>query len=165
MEPSDIDFVMEVENNPDNWRSANNVLPYSRYDFEQFVYLNNHDPAIDKQIRFVIESLESGQACGTADLFFYDAINRRAETGIYVHHSHRGKGIAKEALSLVIDYAFNTLGIHQLYSLVDVENQSSRNLFLASGFEQTGLHKDWFFYEGRFHDAMLFQKINQKNQP
>ena len=54
-----------------------------------------------------------------------------------------GRGYATEALHLIVDYAFEVLDLHQIYSNVRVENESSVALFKKVGFEVTGLKQDW----------------------
>ena len=71
------------------------------------------------QYRFVLEDLE-GNAVGCVDLFDYDAVDRRAAIGIIIEKKYRQQGFAREAISLMKDYAFNRIGMHQLYCSVGV---------------------------------------------
>jgi len=62
---------------------------------------------------------------------------------------------------LIKNYAFNVLGLHQLYCSVGVDNTSSLNLFESVGFEKIGLRKEWRFINGKFSDVIEFQLLNK----
>ena len=70
-------------------------------------------------------------------------------------------GYGSEAISLMKEYAFNRLGMHQLYCSVIVDNTMSVKLFKAAGFKQIGVRKDWCFRNGYFLDVIEFQFLNQ----
>jgi len=96
------------------------------------------------------------------DLFEFDPRNRRAGLGILIaDRADRGKGFATEALHLVVEYAFQVLDLHQLYSNVRVDNESSVALFKKMGFEITGLKQDWVYDHGRYHDEYTMQLIRK----
>ena len=60
----------------------------------------------------------------------------------------------------LMNYSFNKLGLHQLYSNVLEDNSVSIRLFESVGFEKVGLKKKWRFYKGRYKNEYLFQFIN-----
>ncbi|HJQ60963.1 MAG TPA: GNAT family N-acetyltransferase [Vineibacter sp.] len=49
-----------------------------------------------------------------------------------------GKGLATEVLRMVIDHAFNRLGLNRLVAIVDEPNTASRRLMARVGFRETG---------------------------
>ena len=59
------------------------------------------------------------------------------------------------------DYAFNRIGMHQLYCSVGVLNTKSLQLFRSAGFTEIGVRKDWSYRNGTFHDVVEFQFINK----
>ena len=60
---------------------------------------------------------------------------------------------------MVIDYARNFLGIHQLYAEIPTHNTKSINLFKKLGFIQTGIMKDWQKTGNTFADIAILQLI------
>ena len=60
---------------------------------------------------------------------------------------------------LIENYAKERLQLHQLYAHVAAENQYSIQLFESQNFFLVGKKKDWNFYEGQFHDELIYQKI------
>lgn len=158
-EPEDLDFLFEIENDPAVWSVSDNRMPYSRYSLMQYIESNTHDIFIERQVRFMIEELASGEVAGIIDLFDYNPLHHRAEVGVIVAPGMRGKGIAKEALELLCDYAVKAYGMHQLYAYVPLSNKASCRLFEACAFEKAGHLKDWVIQEGAQVDVVVYQRI------
>ena len=162
VEPGDVDFLFDLENDPELWHVTQTSVPYSRYDLEQYVFsVDKQDIAAARQIRFVIEHLADLQTIGTIDLFDLDMQNRRGGIGIVLTETYRGKGLAAAALDLLVDYAFDHLNLHQLYCNVEEDNKSSMELFQKRGFVVSGLKREWNSKNGGWKGEYLLQYINQ----
>jgi [ribosomal protein S5]-alanine N-acetyltransferase len=61
------------------------------------------------------------------------------EPTIALTPEHWGRGLAAEALSAVVAYAFDTLGFECLVAVVDEPNERSHRLMLRIGFTPTGI--------------------------
>lgn len=159
LEPEDLDFVHEVENDESIWEISNTQTPYSRFLIKQYIENAHKDIYEVKQLRLVISSYE-GKALGMIDLFDFDFKSSRAGVGILVKDTEdRRKGYASEALSLLISYCFNHLNMHQLYCNISEENEKSIKLFKNHGFELVGLKKDWNYSNNSYKNEYLFQLI------
>jgi len=162
LEPEDLEFVYAVENNEAIWEVSNTQTPYSRFLIRQYLENAHQDIYEAKQLRLAICKNDSADAIGLIDLFDFDPKNKRAGVGIIIQNeSDRHSGYGKEALGLVIGYAFNQLQLHQLYANISTENSASLSLFTTFGFEKIGVKKDWNFTRNRFHDEALFQLIKK----
>jgi diamine N-acetyltransferase len=98
---------------------------------------------------------------GMIDLFDFNPQHRRAGIGILVHPKFQEKGVASEALEMIIKYAFSKLNLHQLYANITIGNLQSISLFKKNNFVKVGEKKDWIFSEGKFKNELLFQLINE----
>lgn len=162
LEPEDLEFVYAVENDESIWEVSNTQTPYSRFLIRQYLENAHQDIYEAKQLRLAICKNDSANAIGLIDLFDFDPKNQRAGVGIIIQdESDRHLGYGKEALGLVIDYAFGQLQLHQLYANIGTENTASLSLFTTFGFEKIGVKKDWNFTHNRFHDEALFQLIKK----
>ncbi|MBA4134639.1 MAG: GNAT family N-acetyltransferase [Flavobacterium sp.] len=162
LEPEDLEFVYAVENNEAIWEVSNTQTPYSRFLIRQYLENAHQDIYEAKQLRLGICKNNSADAIGLIDLFDFDPKNKRTGVGIIIQDENdRHSGYGKEALGLVIDYAFNQLQLHQLYANISTENSASLSLFTTFGFEKIGVKKDWNFTRNRFHDEALFQLIKK----
>lgn len=165
VEPDDLDLLYDLENNPDWWHLSNTVTPYSRFVLEQYI-LNAHlDIHTTKQLRLMIETQhdEKPVAIGTIDLYDFDPVSLRAGIGILIAPKWQQHGFAGEALELLIDYGFNTLGLHQLYCGICVDNEPSLKLFRRHGFRITGTREQWVRNKAKFIDEHFLQLFNPLN--
>jgi len=163
LEPEDLEFVYAIENDENIWEVSNTITPYSKFLIRQYLENAHQDIYEAKQLRLVICKKGSSEAVGLIDLFDFDAKNKRAGIGIIIQNEvDRNNGFGKEALDLVINYAFEQLQLHQLYANIGTENKASESLFTTFGFEKIGVKKDWNFTNNRFHDEAVFQLIKNK---
>jgi len=164
LEPEDLDFIHEVENDEEIWEASNTQTPYSRFLIKQYLENAHQDIYEAKQLRLAICLGESFPAVGLIDLFEYDPRNNRAGVGIIIKSkADRNKGIGSEALQLVIKYAFTKLNLHQLFANIDSANNASETLFTNFGFEKVGVKKEWNLINGRYRDEAIYQLINHQS--
>lgn len=164
LEPEDIDLLYKWENDPEIWHFSNTRTPFSRFDIEQYVLSTNKDLYKDRQVRFMIDMTgkEKLQTIGTIDLFDFDPLNQRAGVGIFIIPEARQNGFADEALQLLIQYAFNTLNLHQLYCNITSDNKKSIDLFKKNGFSFIGEKRDWILKNNDWINELIFQRLNDK---
>ena len=159
LEPEDLDFVHAIENDENIWKISNTQTPYSKFLIKQYLEHAHNDIFEVKQLRLVISSYKN-DTLGLIDIFDFDFKNNRAGIGVLVKEPNdREKGYGKEALSLLINYCFTHLGLHQLYCNISEENEASIKLFTKQGFKNIGLKKDWNYINGSYKNEYLFQLI------
>jgi diamine N-acetyltransferase len=162
LEPEDLEFIYRIENDENIWEVSNTQTPYSKFLIRQYLENAHQDIYEAKQLRLAICKTTTSAAIGLIDLFDFDPKNQRAGVGIIIQNeTDRNSGFGKEALGLVIDYAFQQLQLHQLFANIGTENTASLSLFTTFGFEKIGVKKDWNFTNNRFQDEALFQLIKK----
>lgn len=159
LEPEDLTWLMELENDPSHWMVGDRQLPLSRAAFR--AYIENASETLEQagQFRWVIENTEQNLQVGLLDLYAFSERHQRASVGILIQPVHRGHGYAKEALNWLIEYASNVGHLHQIHAEVDAENTQSIELFKSCGFENSGVLKDWLRRGGRFVDVWQMQRV------
>ncbi len=161
LEPEDLDFVHEVENDESIWELSNTQTPFSKYLIKQYIENAHKDIYEVKQLRLVISSYKD-KPLGMIDIFDFDFKNKRAGIGILLKEvKDRGKGYGAEALQLLINYCFTRLDLHQLYCNISEDNNASIKLFEKQGFLEIGLKKDWNYSHDSFKNEYLFQLIKK----
>ena len=168
VEPADLDILYEWENDPDNWTVSNTIAPFSRHVLQKYIEGAQQDIYEARQLRLMIDRLESDkneeETLGIIDLFDFDPKHRRAGVGILIARKEdRMKGIASEALGILIEYAFGSLQLHQLYCNVSEDNPASLKLFEKSGFQRIGKKRDWIRMENEWIDVLLMQLMNPQD--
>jgi diamine N-acetyltransferase len=160
-EPEDIDFLLNIENDSNLWHVSNTNNPFSRFDIEQYILLNDKDIYSAKQLRFIIEldGVETAKKVGTIDIFDFDAHNKRAGIGISIIEVQRKKGYAGTALDILIKYMYSHLNLHQIYCNIGQNNIDSINLFKSRKFIESGIKKDWNLVSNNWVDEHLYQLL------
>ena len=160
LEPEDLEFIHNIENDESVWEISNTITPYSKFLIKQYLKQAHKDIFEVKQLRLIISTYDD-MALGMIDLFDFDFKNKRAGIGILVKEKkYRAKGFGSEALKLLINYSFMHLGLHQLYCNISEENDISIKLFTNQGFKKIGLKKDWILVNGSYKNEYIFQLIN-----
>ena len=155
IEPSDLPFLYQWENDATMWADSDTHNPLSRHDLHQYIENTTGDIYRDGQLRLIIESSEAG-IMGSIDLFDFDARNRKAAIGMYIAPEARGKGVGKQAVEQLLDYAFGFLHLRMIYAIISVHNHPCSRIYEQMGFIPSSPLKDWT-QEG---DAILWQKSN-----
>ncbi len=159
IEPEDLEFLYQLENDTDIWEISGTSSPYAKHVLKAYLENAHRDIYDVKQLRLCICQLDH-KVIGLIDLFEFDPKNHRAGIGIIVLNTdHRNKGIGSEAISLLCDYSFSTLQLKQLYANILENNTSSIHLFEKLGFKLVGLKKDWIYSNGTYINELLYQKI------
>tara|TARA_B110000208_G_scaffold92143_1_gene115909 strand:- start:14354 stop:14884 length:531 start_codon:yes stop_codon:yes gene_type:complete len=161
LEPEDLEFLFEIENNETFWEISHTQAPFSKYVLKQYIENAHLDIFEAKQLRLIIEEKTTKKQMGMIDLFDFNPQHQRAGIGILVHPKFQEKGVASEALELIIKYAFSKLNLHQLYANITIDNLQSISLFKKNSFVKAGEKRDWIFTEGKFKNEVLFQLINE----
>ena len=164
IEPSDLPFLYQWENDATMWADSDTHNPLSRHDLHQYIENTTGDIYRDGQLRLIIEDSQlstfntqhSTQILGCIDLFDFDARNRKAAIGMYIAPDARGRGVGKQAVQLLLDYAFNFLHLRMVYAIISVNNVACSRLYEQMDFLPSSPLRAWTL-EG---DAILWQKIN-----
>jgi RimJ/RimL family protein N-acetyltransferase len=93
---------------------------------------------------------------GSCALFAHQQVHRRAAIGYALASAHWGQGFAREALSLVLDHAFNILELHRLEADVDPRNTASTRLLEKLGFVREGVLRERWQVSGEIQDSAIY---------
>ena len=162
LEPTDLDFLFQLENNEEVWEVSNTTSPFSKFVLTQYLENSHKDIYEAKQLRLVICVSESNRAIGCIDLFDFEPKHKRVGVGILItSEENKQKGFASEALQLMSNYVFQHLELHQIYAGITEDNIASIKLFEKAGFIKTGIKKDWISSKGIFKNELQYQLINE----
>jgi diamine N-acetyltransferase len=148
IEPSDLPFLYQWENDASVWADGSNHNPLSQQDLRAYIESTTGDIYRDGQLRLIIEkpSAINNQHSGTLgciDLFDFDPRNRRAALGMYVAPEYRGKGVGKAALEELEAYAFGHLNLRVLYAVIATNNEACTALYRNAGYTPSSPLTAW----------------------
>ncbi|MBI9013206.1 MAG: GNAT family N-acetyltransferase [Clostridiales bacterium] len=110
---------------------------------------------LESAYKYAIEDIDSNYV-GTASI---SGINPSAGTfyiTVQVFKEYRKRGYAKEAIKMMLNYAFNELRLNKANSETIDINYGSIKLHESVGFTIEGTRRQNVFTEGKYHDEILF---------
>ena len=121
-----------------------------------------------KYIQYIVERIDEEYAAAsypiaTCYLKDIDKINKRCELCIFTSDDQEWNTESQAiAIKMLVEKAFNELGMHKIYSYVFYKFLDESNLLRRSGFEIEAVHKsEVLSEEGVFEDVIRFSLINQ----
>jgi diamine N-acetyltransferase len=163
VEPEDLELLYRWENDETNWKQSNTLVPYSRYILKKYIAGSHKSIYETGQLRLMIDVVPDERTVGTIDLYDFDHYHNRAGVGILIADpADRKKGYASAALACLVSYAFETIGLHQLWCNILENNPESLHLFTHHGFVICGSRREWIRVSSGYETEHLLQLINQK---
>lgn len=157
LEASDLAFLYQWENDESVWGYSDTHNPLSKKALREYIESSQNNIYADGQLRLIIE--KSGSIIGAADLFDFDARNRKAAWGLYISPQWRRQHVAYNVVKLMEKYATDILNLHQLYAFISENNIGCLALFRQLQYHESAILKDWLCQNGVYANAIIFQKI------
>jgi RimJ/RimL family protein N-acetyltransferase len=111
---------------------------------------------------FAIESKETGALLGDCALRVDEHEPYRAEIGFTLAREHQGRGFASEAVSRLLEYAFDTLGLHRVVAIADCRNAPSVALLERVGMRREGHFLENLWFKGGWADEYLYAVLKEE---
>lgn len=108
---------------------------------------------------------ENDEFIGTAGLYNWNTEKAQAEISYDLMPAYWGRGLMHEALDLMIEFTFASLGISRLEAYIDPENARSCKVVEKLGFQYAGLQHEHDFYQGHFLDEQLYVRSKADRMP
>ncbi len=159
IEPTDLPYLYLWENDAEAWADGANHNPLSQQDLRAYIESTTGDIYRDGQLRLIIEEssnplTSNPLTLGCIDLFDFDPRNRRAAIGMYIAPEYRGKGVGKEALRQLEEYAFGHLKLRVLYAVISTQNIACTALYRNAGYSPSSPLPCWTLES----DAVIWTK-------
>lgn len=89
-----------------------------------------------------------------------DAVKNSADIGLIIGAKNCwGKGYATDAISVITEFAFETLSLHRLWAGMIAENIGSLNAFQRAGYKEVERRKKHTPFEGRLVDSIIVERL------
>jgi len=150
LEKSDASALAKVANNKKIYDNVRDMFPhpYSLEDANQFI--DFVQKATDTP-RFAIEY--QGEFAGMIGLHSQSDVYRKSlEIGYWLGEAFWGKGIATEAVKLIVDYGFKHHDINRIWAGLFEYNKATKRVLEKNGFEMEGVLKKAVFKNGEYWD-------------
>jgi ribosomal-protein-alanine N-acetyltransferase len=154
---ADLDPIVEQCNDPETVAWTTVPQPYGRDDAIEWItkvvprFWDEHT-----QHEFVIEAEHpDGVRRYSGGISLRPRGDGLAEIGFAVHPAVRGHGVCRRAITLIVDWAFDTLGIEVIVWYAHVGNWGSRRVVWACGFSFDGVIEKFLLQRGERRDAWV----------
>jgi RimJ/RimL family protein N-acetyltransferase len=77
---------------------------------------------------------------------------------------HRGQGYGREAMALLLRFAFDELNLHRLCLTVFAYNEGAIALYESLGFTREGVYREHLHRDGQHHDMILYGILRREWQ-
>lgn len=93
---------------------------------------------------------------GDCALRMESAAARQAELGFTFAIGYQGRGFATEAVSHLLTYAFERLGLHRVFAVADARNLRAISLLDRVGMRREGEFRDAEWFKGEWTSTVLY---------
>lgn len=112
--------------------------------------------SLSKEHNYGIIDSSTEQLIGNVGLMSINHIHQSAEIGIFIgNKDYWGKGFGTEALRLLIDFAYQTLNLHNIMLRVYSYNKRAISCYEKVGFKKIGLIRESITKNKKRHDTVL----------
>ena len=151
-EREDVEFLQRARSDPDLRTPLTFVEPQTREQVEEFY--ESTISADNGDANFLVCRSGENDPIGEANLFRTE--HDHAEIAYWLVPEARGEGYATEAVSLLLDYGFETRGLHRAYARAVDFNDGSRALLERLGFAEEGRLREHEFLDGEYRDVVFY---------
>jgi RimJ/RimL family protein N-acetyltransferase len=113
-------------------------------------------------MQIAVELKATGMLVG--DCYFmlneHDAL--QAEIGYTLSRAYQGQGLATEAVSCLLTYAFSTFDLHRITAICDCENVASIALLERLGMRREGHFIQNIWFKGKWGDEYLYAILREE---
>jgi len=111
-------------------------------------------------IRWGISLKERKGIIGTAGFNNFQK-NHRANLGYDIHPDYWNKGYITEALTAILFFGFDELGINRIEAEVMEGNIASEKVLEKLGFTKEGVLREWMYWNGNHYDMTMFSLLKK----
>lgn len=114
-----------------------------------------------KTVRFGVVLKETNEIIGLFFLKNIDFVSKQTKYGILIGEN-RGKGIAKEALILLLEYTFLELGLERISGGTLEDNFASIKTIESVGFVREGVLRNGAYKNGKFKNVLIHSMLREE---
>lgn len=96
---------------------------------------------------------------GAGGFYYWKHEHHKAEIGFWLLPEHWGNGIMSEAMPLIENYAFDTLGIHRLEGFVESDNMLCKKAMQKLNYAHEGTMRDCEIKNGQYISLDIYAKL------
>ncbi|MBN2152312.1 MAG: GNAT family N-acetyltransferase [Candidatus Lokiarchaeota archaeon] len=165
VERAHLPLIVKWLNDPEVTHFLNWFLPLNLDGEEKwFTGLAGNQKELVFTIALKVERILEGRRIGSLPIgqcaIRLDWKNRVGNLGMVIgEKEHWGKGFGTEAMRLLVDYGFGTLGMNRMELETFDFNERAIKAFSKVGFKEEGRRRQAHYIDGRFNDVVFMGLI------
>jgi [ribosomal protein S5]-alanine N-acetyltransferase len=129
--------------------------------FERFIVWAARERAAGRYLCFAVVPEGADTAVGLFQIRQLDPTFGTAEWGFAIGSAFWGSGLFAQGAQLVIDFAFEVIGVHRLEARAAIDNGRGNGALRKTGAVQEGILRKSFLHGGTYHDQALWAILPQ----
>ena len=135
--------------------------PSSVEGFERFIQWAARQRAVGSYVCFAVTLAESDTAIGIFQIRSTEPGFGTAEWGFALGSPFWGTGVFQEGAELVMEFAFETIGVHRLEARAAIRNSRGNGALRKMGATQEGILRKSFLRNGEYLDQALWTLLDE----
>jgi len=135
--------------------------PSSVEGFERFIQWAARQRAVGSYVCFAVTLAESDTAIGIFQIRSTEPGFGTAEWGFALGSPFWGTGVFQEGAELVMEFAFDTIGVHRLEARAAIRNSRGNGALRKIGATQEGILRKSFLRNGEYLDQALWTLLDE----
>ncbi|HLY31403.1 MAG TPA: GNAT family protein [Ktedonobacterales bacterium] len=115
-------------------------------------------------IRWGITRKGDDEVIGSCGFFHFDEGFHRAETGYELRQAYWRQGVMREALTAIITFGFDEMGLQRIEAIIDDANAASKGVLRSLGFTHEGTLRKRFFFRDQLWDEDYYGLLRDEWQ-
>jgi len=160
MRRGDVDDLYDYCRREESCRYSNWTAHQSKAVTKEYIRWMQGRYFFREGLTFVVEY--EGRVIGTASFADFDEDYKTVEIGYGINSDYWGKGIGREIVSALLEFAFNTIGVIRVYARVMPENERSAKLLAGLGFTLEGVLRKSTYIKNSYHDVAVYSILDDE---
>ncbi|MCL4263520.1 MAG: GNAT family N-acetyltransferase [Anaerolineae bacterium] len=149
----DMQRQWEFENDPEMWFWDGHTPRPAKLESLLAYFDEGANKQNDDEVSFAIEA--DGRYIGHCGLGSIDPVNHTCELSIEIgEKGYWGQGYGRDAIHLLLRYAFNHLNLNRVWLETHSENERALRCYRACSFVEEGRLRQHLWLDGRFVDRV-----------
>lgn len=162
LKDSDAPEVFKIRSNPERMKYIPRPILQNEEEALAMIQMMNAKIDENTDINWGVCLKNSDKIIGFMGFYRVQPDSYRTEIGYMILPEYDGKGYVSEAVTTMLNYAFNTVGFHSVEAVIDPNNFGSARVLEKNGFRKEAHFIENFFWNNEFIDSVHYGLLKRE---